>query len=261
MSVNMFYSSKGGTGKSSGALMCCKEFPKMGYKTLGVDCDPQANLSKTLLKDRMFDDDYISMADLFKRKVNPEMVRKSIQHVDENLDMIGSSIMLVNSERDVSTDMMCDTTRVLEKILNCVKDDYDVIFLDFNPYPSLLTTNGFIVSDFVIIPTNCDEWGADGVAYTLSQIHEIEENIKNEPIKFKVLINMKGRNNDDQEFEDEIASQLDEGQLFKTSIHYQAKPFKDKDESVIDFKDGNTTVGKEWRAIIEEIESEVVKNG
>ena len=118
-----------------------------------------------------------------------------------------------------------------------------------------------MVSDFVIIPTTCDEWGADGVAYTLSQISEIEENIRYSPIKFKVLVNMKGRNNDDKEFEDEIASQLESDQVFKTSVHYQAKPFKNKDESVIDFKDGNTTVGKEWRAIVDEMEREVIING
>lgn len=257
----MAYSSKGGSGKSTGMLIFCKEFSKKGYRVCLFDCDPQANLSKTLLKNRVFDEDYISMADLFKRKVDPKMVKEAIEHVGENFDMIGSAMNLVDSERDVSTDLICDRARVLEKIIKCIEDDYDLIFMDFNPYPSLLTTNGLIVSDFVVIPTTCDEWGADGVAYTLSQIMEIEENIRYSPIPFKVLVNMKGRNNDDKQFQEDIESQLDDSQVFKTSIHYQAKPFRNKDESVIDFKNGDTTVGQEWKSVIEELEREVVNNG
>lgn len=253
----MAYSSKGGAGKSTALLTIGKWFSKKGYKTCIIDCDPQANLSTTLLKNRVFEDDYISLSDLFKAKVDCEMVKKAVNSVDENLDMIGSSIDLVNSEQLVRSNPMCDQARVLEKIINCIEDDYDLVLLDFNPYPSLLTTNGLMTSDFVLIPTTCDEWGADGVAITLSQIYQVQEGFgKN--IKYKVLINMKGRNNDDKNFEESIISQLGDNEVFKTSIHFQAKPFKKKDECVTDFKNGDTTVGQEWKAVLEELESEVI---
>ncbi|EHJ7846745.1 ParA family protein [[Clostridium] innocuum] len=256
----MAYSSKGGSGKSTSLLTIGKTLSKKGYKVCLIDVDPQANLSNTLLKDKVFEDDYISIADLFKAKLESEKVEKAIQNVDENLDMIGSAISLVESEQLVRSNALCDQSRVLEKILNCIEVNYDIILMDFNPYPSLLTTNGLMASDFVIIPTTCDEWGADGVIITLSQIYQVQEGFgKN--ISYKVLVNMKGRNNDDKKFEESIASQLSADEIFKTSIHFQAKPFKNKDESVIDFKHGNTTVGKEWQAVIDELESEVIING
>ena len=153
---------------------------------------------------------------------------------------------------------MCDQGRIINKITQCIEDEYDIILLDFNPFPSLLTTNGFIASDFVIIPTTCDEWAADGVATTLSQIYQVIEGFGKE-IKYKVLINQKSRNKDDRAFEEEINAQLNADQLFKTNIHYHAKPFKNKDICVTDFNKGNTTVGQEWQSVLDEIEREVLR--
>ena len=153
---------------------------------------------------------------------------------------------------------MCDQGRIINKITQCIEDEYDIILLDFNPFPSLLTTNGFIASDFVIIPTTCDEWAADGVATTLSQIYQVIEGFGKE-IKYKVLINQKSRNKDDRAFEEEINAQLNADQLFKTNIQYQAKPFKNKDICVTDFNKGNTTVGQEWQSVLDEIEREVLR--
>ena len=253
----MAYSSKGGSGKSTSLLTIGKTLAKKGYKVCIVDVDPQANLSGTLLKDKVFSDDYISLADLFKAKFDGEKVRQAVYNVSDNLDMIGSSISLVESEQLVRSTALCDQSRVLERIIKTVESEYDIILMDFNPYPSLLTTNGLLISDFVIIPTTCDEWGADGVVITLSQIHQVQEGFGRE-IAYNVLINMKGRNNDDSNFEQSIFSQLSENEHFKTSIHFQAKPFKNKDENVIDFKKGDTTVGREWQAVIEELEREVL---
>ncbi|MCB5607907.1 hypothetical protein LIQ11_19540, partial [[Ruminococcus] gnavus] len=78
-------------------------------------------------------------------------------------------------------------------------------------------------------------------------------------IKYKVLINQKSRNKDDRAFEEEINAQLNADQLFKTNIHYQAKPFKNKDICVTDFNKGNTTVGQEWQSVLDEIEREVLR--
>lgn len=253
----MAYSSKGGTGKSTSILTIGKALSKKGYKICLIDCDPQANLSKTLLKDKVFEDEYTSMANLFKSKIEVETVLKAIYNIEENFDIIGSSINLVESEQLVRSQSMCDQGRVLEKIIKIIDDKYDLILLDFNPYPSLLTTNGLVASDFVIIPTVCDEWGADGVGITLSQVYQAQYGFSKE-IKYKVLINMRSRNVDDKQFLEDIRGQLEENEIFKTAIHYQAKPFKNKDECVIDFKKGETTVGKEWLEVIEELEREVL---
>lgn len=198
------------------------------------------------------------MTDLFSAKVDCEKVHKAIYNVTDNLDIIGSSLALVNSEQLVRSNTMCDQGRIINKITQCIEDEYDIILLDFNPFPSLLTTNGFIASDFVIIPTTCDEWAADGVATTLSQIYQVIEGFGKE-IKYKVLINQKSRNKDDRAFEEEINAQLNADQLFKTNIHYQAKPFKNKDICVTDFNKGNTTVGQEWQSVLDEIEREVLR--
>lgn len=256
----MSYSTKGGVGKSTALLIIAQYFSKKGYKICIIDCDPQANLSKTILKDKVFDDQYYCMTDLFNAKVDSDSVHKAIYQVNDNMDIIGSSLALVNAEQLVRSNAMCDQARILNRIVKCIEKEYDIILLDFNPFPSLLTTNGFIVSDFVLIPTTCDEWAADGVATTLSQIFQVIDGFgKN--IKYKVLINQKSRNKDDATFEKEIEEQLNPDQIFNEKIHYQAKPFKNKDICVVDYNKGNTTVGKEWQNVLDEIEREVINNG
>lgn len=254
----MFYSTKGGTGKSTAVLISARAFAQKGFKVCVIDVDPQGNLSETILGDRIFQDDYISMADIFTVQIDEDKVRNSINHVDENLDMIGSDINLCNSEMNVRVYQMCDQSRLLKKIISVIESDYDLILMDFNPYPSLLTTNGFVASDLVIIPTICDEWGANGIGITLSLINQINVNFEKK-ILYKVFVNQISRNNDDKAFMKEIEEQLSDEEIFKTKIRYQAKPFKDKQRGIFEYNKGNSNVAKEWSLLLEEIEREVEK--
>ena len=90
----MAYSTKGGVGKSTSLLTIAQYFSKKGYRICIIDADPQANLSKTILKDEVFKDEYLSMTDLFSAKVDCEKVHKAIYNVTDNLDIIGSSLAL-----------------------------------------------------------------------------------------------------------------------------------------------------------------------
>ena len=47
----MAYSTKGGVGKSTSLLTIAQYFSKKGYRICIIDADPQANLSKTILKE------------------------------------------------------------------------------------------------------------------------------------------------------------------------------------------------------------------
>lgn len=252
----MVYASKGGVGKTTVNLTVSREFAKKGYRICLIDMDPQSNISETVLGERDYDN-YVSMSDLFSSVIDEDKVKSAIINVDKNIDIIGADINLIQSEMAVRSNPMCDQSRVLAKVLSYIENDYDIILMDFNTYPSLLTTNGFIASDMVIIPATCDVWDAKGIAITLSMISQINDGFgKN--ISYKVLLNKIGRNNDDKNFIYDIKEQLDENEIFKTQIHFQAKPFKDKTKTVIEYEKGNTTVGKEWKELLKEIEREVI---
>lgn len=255
----MVYCLKGGIGKSTTVITAGKEFAKKGYKVLIVDNDPQANISRTLLGDRIYNDDYTSMRELFVPSVNEETINKAIYNIDDNLDVIGSDMKLCNKEIELQGNMMCDRARVIDKIMKKVEDKYDLILLDFNPYPSLLMTNGIMTSDFVIIPTACEEWSAEGVAGTISLINQIESGFAKKT-KYKVFINGYGKTNDDKKFIKDIEEQLNEDEIFKTKIRYQSKPFKDKRVSVVAFNNGDTNVGREWAELLKEFESYIFEN-
>lgn len=255
----MFWTVKGGAGKTTSLLTVSKELAKRNKKVLVIDLDPQANTSKSLLGEKIYTKDYISMSDLFVPNPLITVEEAIMKTEDKNIDIIGSSLDLVNSEMKVRSDPMCDSGRILKKIINKIKHDYNTILLDFNPYPSLLTTNGLVASDFVFVPTTCDEWALDGVINTIIQIDQVQKNFEHD-IKYKILFNMINRNKTDGTQKENIMEQLQKNQYFKTYINFQAKPFTDKEVSAIDFKKGNTTVGKQWKEVINEL-MEDLNNG
>ncbi len=252
----MIWSVKGGSGKTTTALTLSRELVKDGYKVLVEDFDPQANLSKSLCNERFGK----TMADLFSANLSTSNIDEAVYHLDVNLDLIPASLTLVNSEMSVRSNPICDQARIIKKLNQTLENRYDVIIMDFNPYPSLLTTNGLIGADVVYIPTTCDEWSLNGVITTLMQIQQVEANF-DKKIPFKVLFNMVNRNNSDKAQREAIMKQLNEKQYFKNYINFQGKPFVDKSKCVTDYANGNTTVGQQWNSVIaevlEDLESEV----
>lgn len=249
----MVHSTKGGIGKTTSVMTIARHFAKQGRKVCMIDVDPQANLTKTMLKERAREEGYVSMYDLFVPVVEDSMIEKAIMNVSDNLWIIGSNLRLCYRENEFSGNTMVDRSRILDKIVKKIEDRFDLIIMDFNPFPSLLVTNGFLTCDCMIIPTMCDEWSAEGVAVEISLLMQAEVGYgKKTP--YRVFVNGYGRTKKDKEFIEDIENQLDDDELFKTKIRFQSAPFGDKDVAVTDYKGGKTNVAHEWSELLKEIE-------
>jgi chromosome partitioning protein len=159
---------KGGVGKTTTTINLAASLADYGRKVLVVDFDPQGALSVNL------DAEYQDAPTIYDLMMDHSMDPMSvIQKTSvENLDVIPANIDLSAAEMNLVTEM--GRERVLEGILNKVKKDYDVIFIDCQPSLGLLTVNALTAAHGVLIPMATEFFALRGVALLVQTVDKVK---------------------------------------------------------------------------------------
>ncbi|WP_130808273.1 ParA family protein [Senegalia massiliensis] len=219
--VISIFNQKGGIGKSTTTINLGAGLSKKGYRVLLVDLDPQSNTTIGVGVDSEILDKTIY--DLLTNKNdNKHEIMKVVQFTEyEKLDVLPSDITLSNAEITLSNAMSRES--VLSKILNKIKDDYDYILLDCPPSLGLLSINGLVASDGVIIPVATSFFSIKGIKHLLDTIELVQDNLKPELEIIGVLITMFDSR---KKISKDIRSQLVEAfgdKVFKTVIRINSE--------------------------------------
>lgn len=167
---------KGGTGKTTTSVNLSAYLAAMGRRVLLVDLDPQANATSGLGFDPQKLDSH--MYHVVTGTMAPAGVVKKtsifgLELLPASYDLAGASVELVGlSNREFR----------LRDILNAVAHDYHYIILDSPPSLDLLTINGLIASQEVIIPVQCEYFALEGLGQLLRTIWMISDNLQH-PLK------------------------------------------------------------------------------
>lgn len=138
---------KGGTGKTTSVINISACLARMGYKTLVLDMEPQANATLYLGVDPLSLE--ISMYDaLLKETINLSDIILSTSV--KNLHLVPAQVSL--SKVDINLADKPNKQYRLKDKLYPIKERYDYIFIDCPPSLSLLPINALTASDEVIIP-------------------------------------------------------------------------------------------------------------
>ena len=253
---------KGGSGKTATSVNIAKGLADEGFKTLLVDLDLQGNTSSK------FREDFEEIDGIVEAIQGKADIEKVIYGTDfENLYIMPSKLewldcleemaredYLMEEQEKTNTSVMR-----IRKLLDPIKDEYDVIILDNNPSYKTILKNCVYAADLIIVPVNIDRNAIKGVDYTIRYISKVikeaEEDIKP---GFMILITKTTRTKVSRECVELIRRSFP-GIVFDTTIANQIAPAEKQtfydDYFMID--NPKTRVGKDYKSLVLEIRKEM----
>lgn len=172
---------KGGVGKTTTAINLGASLAVLEYKTLVIDADPQANATSGLGYDTKKVQSSIYeciMDDLEPNNVILESTTPFLYILPAHIDLVGAEIEMIN---------LPNREKMMRKVVDQVKDNYDFIILDCSPSLGLITVNALTAADSVIIPVQCEYFALEGLGKLLNTIKIVQTRL-NEKLNIEGIL-------------------------------------------------------------------------
>lgn len=158
MQVITVVNQKGGVGKSTTVYNLGAGLEKQGYKVLMIDLDPQGNLtynSGTI--------EILNTMEILKdankiKELNGTIIRGGGELAGADLELQG-----VGKEYK------------LKEALDQLKENFDFILIDTPPTLNILTINGLVCCDKVLIPAQADIFSLQGIGQLYNTIQTVKK--------------------------------------------------------------------------------------
>ncbi|MFC1617787.1 ParA family protein [Patescibacteria group bacterium] len=165
---------KGGVGKTTTTLNLGAYLAEAGKYVLIVDADPQGNATSGLgiAAENVEAGLYEVLA---RQKAVQEVIYETpvpnLKIFPSTQALAAANVELVNYE---------NRDRLMKEALLEIRNDYDYILVDCPPSLGILTVNGLVAADSVIIPVQSEYYALEGLGQLLETVHLVQQNLNKE---------------------------------------------------------------------------------